>query len=150
MFNIYHVIMNCSNEIFLKLVPTYSGFENYKYDYFIGYKLADKKNLNYYSVITGLFRYKKGKIGGSSYSTLYEKNKNIYNKKLHNKLAVFVNKKDAIDALKDFEEMSGEYCDLVILKIKISGELETAYYTNFCVDNKPVVIGSTIDHVSEI
>lgn len=142
--------MNISTKLCDELIPKYSNFKNYDNNTFIGYKLVEKWNLNYYSIVTGLFRYKAGKIGNSSYSELHNKNKNSYNIELHNRLAIFVNKQDAIDALIKYQDIADYNTNLVVLEIQISGNLKSAEFCNICVNNKPVIIGDCIDNVREI
>ena len=139
-----------SSDLCLDLVPTYSDFEEYNEKSFVGYKLAHKKNLNYYSIVTGHFRYKSGKIDKSSYSELYKKYSEYFNERLNNRLSIFVNKEDAVKSLEEFKSLSDRDCELVLLEIKISGELEKAKITNKAVKDKDVIIGNIIDNVKEL
>ena len=139
-----------SGDLCYDLIPSYSKFNEFKYDSFKGYKLAEKKNLNYYSIVTGQFRYKSGKIERSSYTKLYEKDSKIYNKNLHNKLSIFKNKKDAIESLNKFKEISDRDCELVLLEIVITGSLSEALLSNSMVEEREVVVGNVIESVREI
>lgn len=142
--------MDRSNRLCEELIPTYSNFEPYSGEEFVGYKLVEKWNLNYYSIVTGLFRYKPGKIKHSSYSGLHQKNENSYNVELHNRLCVFSNKKDALESLISYKDIADYETNLVILEIKISGNLKSAKFSNISVKDIPVIIGDTIESVREI
>ena len=139
-----------SSDLCYELIPSYSKFEETKYNSFKGYKLVEKKNLNYYSIVTGQFRYKSGKIDRSSYSKLYQKDDKFYNKKLHNKLSVFKEKEDAIEALEKFKEISDRKCELVLLEIVITGDLEKALLSNSIVEDREVYVGNIIESVREV
>lgn len=142
--------MQASNELCKELIPKYKDFKELKnIKTFIGYKLVSKKNLNYYSIVTGLFRYKPGKIGRSSYSVLYEKNKEYYQEHLKDRLAICTNVNDAKNMLSSFNENNPNE-NLVILKIEISGELEKAISYNKNCNNVDVVIGNKIESIKEI
>lgn len=139
--------MNSSNKLYEDLLCTYSDFESTSEKTFKGYKLAEKRNLNYYSIVSGQFRYKPGRIGKSSYTSLYEKN-DLCNEHLRDRLAVFVNKQDAIDALKNYTYE--EYSDLVVLEIKVSGDMEKGIYTNKYISECEIYVGNTIENVHEL
>jgi hypothetical protein len=140
--------MNASNKLCEELVPNYKDFKPFNEKEFKGYKLAMKKNLNYYSIATGLFRYKAGKIGKSSYSSLYEKNRQYYHEKLHNRLAIFFTPEDAEEFLISYNESHPE-TELVLLEITLSGNLEQAVCSNTCVSDKECVIGDCMEKVKE-
>ena len=65
--------MNASNRLCKELLCKYTEFNRLNKNKFIGYKVAEKKNLNYYSVVTGLFRYKARRVSENSYSSLYQR-----------------------------------------------------------------------------
>lgn len=142
--------MDASNKLCTELLCEYKDFEKVNLDVFIGYKLVEKKNLNYYSIVSGLFRYRPKRITENSYHGLYEKEKAHYNEHLVNRLSIFVNPEDAYNALCEYKNISEGKCELVILKITISGELEKAKYSNKYVDDVDVVIGHTIEKISEV
>jgi hypothetical protein len=158
-YNIKDIILEemrhkASNQLLEEFVPTYTDFKPSDSKIFKGYKLVEKINLNYYSIVSGLFRYQPGKINYKSYSSLYEKTPKHFNEHLHNKLAVFVNQNDAINSLKDakpiIKDWSGGNNDLALMEITISGNMETAKYSNVSVSNLDVVIGDTIESVREL
>jgi hypothetical protein len=141
--------MDASNLICEKLVPIYSNFIDLEIKFFKGYKLVEKRNLNYYSIVSGLFRYKSGKIKHSSYSTLYEKNPEFYNKNLHNRLSVFQTPEDANNFLKEYSNICGVKKELVILEIEIAGNLQSAVCENQIIKNIDCVIGDSIISIIE-
>lgn len=140
--------MEASNELCTELAPKYSEFKQMPLKTFKGYKLVCKKNLNYYSIVSGHFRYKPGKIGRSSYSVLYERNKEYYQEHLKNKLAICVNPKDAFDMLSPFKDINPTV-NLILLEIELSGSLEEAKAKNKFCDDINVVVGNTIESVRE-
>jgi hypothetical protein len=143
-------IMNASNLLCEPLIPVYKDFKELNEKSFKGYKLVEKKNLNYYSIVTGLFRYKEGRISGSSYTSLYEKNPEFYNKELHNRLAVFKTTEDAEFFLREYLNLCDRESDLVILEIEISGDLKEAICSNRFVENIECVIGNSMIKIKEI
>lgn len=142
--------MNASNKLCEELLPDYSNFEKLDEDTFIGYKLVEKKNLNYYSIVTGMFRYKSGKIGPSSYSGLYYKNGDVYNEHLKDRMSVFTSKEDAHEALIKYKDICNHKGELVLIEIEMSGDLEVAKYKNNFVENLDVVIGNTMGRIKEV
>jgi hypothetical protein len=142
--------MNASNLLCEPLIPVYKDFKELNEKSFKGYKLVEKKNLNYYSIVTGLFRYKEGRISGSSYTSLYEKNPEFYNKELHNRLAVFKTPEDAEFFLREYLNLCDRESDLVILEIEISGDLKEAICSNRFVENIECVIGNSMIKIKEI
>lgn len=146
----YHKYSNMLLDIF---VPTYSDFEKVELDKFVGYKIVEKINLNYYSIVSGMFRYQTGKIEYHSYSELYRKSE-YFNNHLFNRISVFKNKKDAIEALINTKQYikswSGGNNDLALMKITISGNIEKAKYSNVDVTDKEVYLGESINSLKEI
>ncbi len=143
-----------SNKLLGKFVPIYSDFEVTDLNKFKGYKLVEKINLNYYSIVSGIFRYQTGKIDHKSYSSLYEKNPKYFNKHLLNKVAVFTNKEDAINSLKEakpiIKKWSSGNNDLALMEIVIGGNIEKSRFTNISISNKDVFIGDTILSIKEL
>lgn len=142
--------MNASNLLCEPLAPIYKDFKELELKSFKGYKLVEKKNLNYYSIVTGLFRYKEGRIKHSSYTSLYEKNPEFYNSELHNRLAVFKTPEDAKNFLKDYVDMCKTNSELVVLEIEISGNLKEAICSNRFVQDFKCVIGDVMSNIKEI
>lgn len=143
-----------SNKLLEKFVPIYSDFEVTNLNKFKGYKLVEKINLNYYSIVSGLFRYQTGKIDHKSYSSLYEKNPKYFNNHLLNKVAVFTNKEDAIEALGESKPIikgwSSGSNDLALMEIVIGDNIEKAKFSNISVDDKDVFIGDSIISIKEL
>jgi hypothetical protein len=142
--------MNASNLLCKPLVPIYKDFKDFNQENFVGYKLVEKRNLNYYSIATGLFRYKEGSIKHSSYSSLYEKNPEFYNENLHNRLSVFKTKEEAILFLGEYKNLCLQDSDLTVLEITISKNLQEAKCSNEFVENIDVIIGGCINFIKEI
>lgn len=143
--------MNCSSKLCTELLCEYSDFSPCKKKVFVGYKLAEKKGANYYSIVSGMFRYIARRVEGrSSYSELYRKEKIHYNKKLDGKLSIFKNKEDAIESLIKYRDIIDYEIKLALIEITISEDLEEAKYSNKFVSNLDVVIGGMIDKVKEI
>lgn len=144
--------MNASNKLCKELVATYSDFSKIKDKEFVGYKLVDKKNLNYYSIVSGMFRYKERRISNNSYSELYRRTENLYNENLNDRLAVFKNEEDAINFLIEYKNIEDpKYkTKLVLLELTISEGLEKAKCSNKFCKNCDVVIGGVIEKVKEI
>lgn len=141
--------MNASNKLCNDLLCDYKDFKKLKSDIFIGYKLVEKKNLNYYSIVSGLFRYRPKRISENSYHALYEREKKHYNSRLVNRLSIFVNAEEAYQALCEYKNINDRECELVVLKITLSGNLERAKYSNKFISDVDVVIGDMIEKVQE-
>lgn len=141
--------MNASNLLCEPLAPTYTGFKDLELEKFKGYKLVQKMNLNYYSIVSGLFRYKTGSVRHSSYTSLYEKNPDYYNSELHNRLAVFKTPEDAENFLKEYVNICKKGFELVVLEIEISGRLKEATCSNQFVKNFDCVIGDKMSIIKE-
>jgi len=143
-----------SHRLLEEFVPSYTNFEETSLDSFKGYKVVEKINLNYYSVVSGIFRYQRGTISHKSYSSLYKRNPQYFNEHLLDRLCVFVNKQDAIDALIEtkhiIKEWSGGSNSLALMEVTISDNIESALFSNKSVENKEVYIGGCIDSVKEI
>ena len=144
--------MNASNKLCKELASTYSDFIKIKDKEFVGYKLVDKKNLNYYSIVSGMFRYKARRISNNSYSELYRRTENLYNENLNDRLAIFKNKKEAINFLSEYNNIEDPKfkTKLVLLELTISESLEKAKCSNKFCKNYDVVIGGVIENVKEI
>jgi hypothetical protein len=141
--------MEASNQLCTELIPKYKDFNQLDKESFKGYKLVCKKNLNYYSIVTGMFRYKSGKIGPASYSGLYERYEEHFQEHLKNRLAICTTPEDAHKMLCSYNETHPDV-ELVVLEIEISGELETATAYNSVCEDIPVVIGNTIGRIKEL
>jgi hypothetical protein len=141
--------MNQSNKLCTELLATYKSFVALPGHRIVGFKLAEKKNLNFYSIVTGMFRYKPGSVAKSSYSVLYEQDGQLLEDHLVDRLAIFTTPADARAALNEYERLTGAD-NIVLLKIELSGDLESAIYTNQYASNLPVYIGSVMEKVTEI
>jgi hypothetical protein len=142
--------MIASNLLCEPLIPIYSDFKSLDLKSFKGYKLVEKMNLNYYSIATGLFRYKEGRIKHSSYTSLYEKNSNLYNIELKNRISIFKNTEDARNFLKDYTTICNPKSNLVILEIEISGNLKESKCSNDFNKNISCIIGDCIESIKEL
>jgi hypothetical protein len=141
---------NASNEICRELACEYNNFTQESMKTFTGYKLACKKNLNYYSIVTGLFRYRPKRVSENSYHGLHEKCGTNFNERLVDRVAVFRTQGDAYNALIKYADIDTYHGEIVMLELTISGDLESASYTNSQIEGRPVVIGHTIEKVKEI
>jgi DNA/RNA endonuclease YhcR with UshA esterase domain len=142
--------MKASNLLCHPLIPFYKSFKRIDIKSFKGYKLVDKHNSNYYSIASGLFRYKEGKIKHSSYTSLYQNNPEFYNSELHNRLSIFKNINDAKNFLKEYINICNPNSNLVVLEIVISGNLKEALCSNTFVVDYECVIGDCIESIREI
>jgi len=142
--------MIASNLLCEPLIPRYSDFKDFYKTNFKGYKLVEKHSLNYYSIVTGLFRYKEGKIKHSSYTSLYLKNPKYYNVELHNRVAVFKTPEDARNFLGEYVTIRKSNSELVVIEIEISGNLKLAKCSNSFVANYDCVIGDTMKNIKEV
>ncbi len=141
---------NASNKIYKELVPRYTNFSDFKSENFKGFKVVVKTNGNYYSVVSGLFRYKPRRVSQNSYHTLYYGTEH-YRPELIDKVGIFVNKDDAVKALESYDiSEHGQNSELVVVSVELSGELISCDYTNRSVDSVPVVLGTIIDSVKEV
>ena len=141
--------MNASNKLCHELVGEYTNFTKSKLKKFVGYKLVEKKNLNYYSIVTGLFRYRVKSVSENSYHILYERDSEYFTYHLVNRVAIFRTEEDAVKTLIKYKELNDRPSNLVILELTIIGDIEEASFKNSCHESK-VVIGNIIDRVKEI
>jgi len=65
------------------------------------------------------------------------------------RVAAFVNKEDAYNSLISYMDTDTHKCELVMVELTLSGDLEKAYATNKNCKGE-VVIGDTIQRVKEI
>ena len=142
--------MHASHKICQELVCVYDEFKPYSGNEFTGYKLVQKQNLNYYSIVTGLFRYKKKNVSENSYHELHRKGDTKFNEALVDKVAIFKNEEDAYKTLIGYHEIDTHNYELAMLEIIISGGLENAVCSNRDCKGSEVVVGHTIDKVKEI
>jgi len=141
--------MNASNKLCQELVCVYNEFSKLNQKTFTGYKLVSKKNLNYYSIVTGLFRYRTKNVSENSYHSLHKRDNEYFNERLVDRVAAFVNKEDAYNSLISYMDTDTHKCELVMVELTLSGDLEKAYATNKNCKGE-VVIGDTIQRVKEI
>jgi len=143
--------MNASHLLCTDLLPTYTEFKSYSGKEFTGYKLAVRKGgPNYYSIVTGLFRYKASVIGPKSYSNLYKQEKKHYNEHLSDRVSVFTNKEDAKNALFGYKDIDTHNGTLVLIQMTLSMGLEKAKYTNKNVTELDVVVGKRMEDIIEL
>jgi len=143
--------MNATNQLCEQLIGTYTDFEPItEIKKFRGYKLVEKKNLNYYSIATGMFRYRPKNVSQNSYHALYEREQKHFTSHLVNRVAIFENQEDAYNAFIEFKELADYKIELVMLELIISQNLEFAFFTNKNVSMANVIIGGDIDSIKEI
>ena len=134
-----------SNKLLSEIAPIYNNVITLNKKTVSGYKVVIKKGENHYSVITGLFRYQLGQIREThSYKELYEDTV-FFNNEIKNHIIIFSNKEDAINLIKDYEE-----ADMVLLEIKMGGNLKTCECTNKNINNAKVYLGKKILSKTEI
>ena len=142
--------MNQSNKLCESLQGSYDNFRKSNKVSFTGYKLVQKINLNYYSIVTGLFRYKTKSVSENSYHTVHERDGIHYDERLVNRVAVFEKMENAQKALERYKEIATHKIELVIMEISISQDLESATFTNSEITNAPVMIGNVMDKTTEV
>jgi hypothetical protein len=142
--------MNQSNKLCESLQGSYDNFMKSDKVSFTGYKLVQKINLNYYSIVTGLFRYKTKSVSENSYHTVHERDGIHYDERLVNRVAVFEKVEHAQKALERYKEIATHKIELVIMEISISQDLESATFTNSEITNAPVMIGNVMDKTTEV
>ena len=142
--------MNASNKLCEELLCRYSDFEPLEEETFIGYKVAEKKNLNYYSAVTGLFRYKSRSVSYNSYSSLYEKHGIFYDSIMKDKVSVFRNKEDAIKFLSEFPNIVKYKTELVLLEMTVSTNLQAVKCSNKYHKDLEAVAGCVMERIREV
>ena len=142
--------MNQSNKLCESLQGSYHNFKKSDKVSFTGYKLVQKINLNYYSIVTGLFRYKTKSVSENSYHSVHERDGIHYDERLVNRVAVFETMEHAQKALERYKEIATHKIELVIMEISISQDLESATFTNSEITNAPVMIGNVMDKTTEV
>lgn len=142
--------MNQSNKLCESLQGFYHNFKKSDKVSFTGYKLVQKINLNYYSIVTGLFRYKTKSVSENSYHSVHERDGIHYDERLVNRVAVFETMEHAQKALERYKEIATHKIELVIMEISISQDLESATFTNSEITNAPVMIGNVMDKTTEV
>jgi hypothetical protein len=142
--------MYASHKICHELVCVYDQFAPMPGSEFKGYKLVQKTNLNYYSIVTGLFRYKSKNVSQNSYHELHRKSDSRFTEKLVDRVAIFKNEEEAYKTLIGYHEIDRHNYELAMLEITISGSLEQAVCSNREYKGAEVVIGDTIEKVKEI
>jgi hypothetical protein len=102
-------------------VFTYSNAKSIDQRRVIGYKLVRERGFNFYSLATGMFRYKTGPVDtkNAAYHVLY-KDTEQYQEYMIGKVAVF----KSIEDLDNFYEGWRENPDnLVVIKFELSGDI---------------------------
>tara|TARA_B100000497_G_C7432698_1_gene270105 strand:- start:35 stop:493 length:459 start_codon:yes stop_codon:yes gene_type:complete len=142
--------VNASNRLCEQLICQYADFKKIEKKQFIGYKVSEKRNLNYYSVVTGLFRYKARSVSDNSYSSLYQRGNGFYEEIMKDKVSVFEKKEDAIKFLEKFPNFIDYTTELVLLEITISGNLHSVKCSNNFHKNLNAVAGCYMEKIKEI
>jgi hypothetical protein len=142
--------MNASNRLCKQLLCKYTDFHRFNKKSFVGYKVAEKKNLNYYSVVTGLFRYKARSVSENSYSSLYQRGTEVYEDIMKDKVSAFRKKEDAIKFLSEFPKFIDYNTELVLLEITLSENLYSVKCSNSFHSELDAVAGEVMDKIKEI
>lgn len=142
--------MNASNRLCKQLLCKYTEFHRLNKDKFVGYKVAEKKNLNYYSVVTGLFRYKSRRVSENSYSSLYQRGTDVYEDIMKDKVSVFKKREDAIKFLSEFPKFIDYNTELVLLEITLSENLYSVKCSNDFHSELDAVAGEFMEKIKEI
>ena len=137
----------CSSKLNLDYTLRYGQVTELNSKYFIGYKLVIDQIENQYSVGTGLYRYKTGRVKRkeSDYSVLYN-NTEFYLKEMVDRVAVF---KTLEDLHTMYPNIDQETSRLAIMKFKISGELIEIEASNSNGEIS-VIAGKNIDSIKRI
>lgn len=116
-----------SSKLNEKYLCKYSGIKELKKEEVTGYKLVMDRVQNYYSVVTGCYRYKTGvvKRREGDYSKLY-KDTEYFCPEFVNKTAVFTKLED-IDRFYPDWEGDNRVC---IVELRMSGDLISAVAEN--------------------
>ena len=138
------LIHNSSAQTNVLFESTYDVVDSINKLVVTGYKLVVDKGDNFYSVLTGAFRYKLGRIR-SNYHSLYL-NTDVFNKEMVNKTAVFKNVED----IKLFFPKLSEYPQCCIVEMQISGDLKLVYGSNQYKKDVEMYIGNTIESIKKI
>jgi len=142
--------MNASNRLCEQLLCKYTNFHRLNEKKIVGYKVAEKKNLNYYSVVTGLFRYKSRLVSENSYSSLYQRGTDVYEDIMKDKVSVFREKEDAIKFLSEFPKFINYNTELVLLEITLSKNLYSVKCSNDFHSELDAVAGEFMEKIKEI
>lgn len=142
--------MNASNRLCKQLLCKYTNFNKLNEKKFVGYKVAEKKNLNYYSVVTGLFRYKARRVSENSYSSLYQRGTDVYQDIMKDKVSVFKKREDAIKFLSEFPKFIDYNTELVLLEITLSENLYSVNCSNNFHSELDAVAGEFMEKIKEI
>jgi hypothetical protein len=137
----------CSSKLNLDYTLLYGELSLYNSKTFTGYKLVMDQIENQYSVGTGLYRYKTGRVKRkeSDYSVLYNDTE-FYLKDMVDRVAVF---KTLEDLYTMYPNVDQEAARLAIMKFKLSGDLIEleASNTNGSIT---VIAGKNIDYIKRI
>jgi hypothetical protein len=139
------MLPNCSSTLNTEFVANYEFIEKSNKDE-VGFKLVLDMVENYYSVVTGLFRYQKGYIKRDSpYSNLYKKTE-FFNNDMVGKTAIFKNKEDIFNFFPVLVEMK----ETAIMEVKLSGDVWKVNGSNKFVVNVPMYAGNCITSLKRI
>lgn len=139
------MLSNCSSKLNSEFVASYEFIEKLNKDE-VGFKLVLDRVENYYSVVTGLFRYQKGYIKRDSpYSRLY-KDTELFNQDMVGKTAIFKNKEDIFNFFPGLADMK----ETAIIEVKLSGDVWKVNGSNKFVVNVPMYAGNCITSLKRI
>jgi hypothetical protein len=110
-----------------------------------GFKLVRHNQDNYYSVISGLFRYKLGRISRmSSYHSLYQ-NRDTFRDFMVGKTSIF----KSIEDLKKWFPCLVMTDEVIIIEITLSGDLHLVNSKRGDIEVE-TYIGNTIEKINEV
>jgi len=119
-----------SNKVNEEFTMSYSNIVVCDKTTFTGYKVLRYSAGNYYSVTTGMFRYKKQFIDRTSpYSKLYE-NTADYSSEMEGHTAIFASKEDALKMIPNLieEKENVHLVEIIISNNLISGDCENKFH----------------------
>jgi hypothetical protein len=138
-------ITTCSSEINSMFEAEHELIKKIDEKEVVGFKLVRNNQDNFYSVISGLFRYKVGRISRmSSYHSLYE-GRDSFRDFMVGKTSIF----KTIEDLKKWFPCLVMTNQVVVVKIVLSGDLQLVKSTRGDVEVE-TYIGNTIKEIEKI
>lgn len=133
-----------SNKLNEEFILKYSNVTEVSKKSLIGFKLVLDRVENFYSVGTGLYRYKVGRVKrrNTDYSKLY-KGTEHYVSEMSDKISVFTSIEDVYKSYPFIDKSDSRFC---IVQVTLTGDIIKATATNefnSCV----VYAGSSIDKI---
>lgn len=136
-----------SSHLHDSIILNYQNFSKLKEEKVKGYKVVREYNLNYYSAITGLYRYKVGRVDSvSNYHKLYQGTE-YYREEMVGKIAIFKDINDAEKLLEHMIKIDGDNEKFKILEIELSGNLLNCEIINDFMGPCDMYCGTTIKNI---